>query len=205
MESKDNFSLLDTMPLYWLINDKPAAMMLYKIISGKKCKDIMCTRFVERSHEKISYINYDLLVAWNNGTVHSLTIRLLQKLEDLENFIEYPFEELFEIEDEEDELCCYIPRTRLLVYFLLSGALPGGKTVCRVGFPTGEDDIEDYLPEMPTMIISTEGEGDGSEISRLARYLKCPKPGNPQFGAIGRVVERWIEEYSNAAERSNNE
>ena len=47
---------------------------------------------------------------------------------------------------------------------------------------------------MPTMVVSTEGEGDGSEISRLARYLKFPEPGNPQFGPIGKITEHWIEE-----------
>lgn len=45
-----------------------------------------------------------------------------------------------------------------------------------------------------TMIVSTAGPGDDSEISRLARYPKRPEPGEPQFGSIGKITEHWIEE-----------
>lgn len=203
MNTNQDYTMLNVDPMCWLIRYTPAAKELYRILAGKECTDLVCPRVVRRSNSDFCYYSFDMLVLLRNDTKHSLTIRLLDRLEDLSKYYEHPLGDIYEYYDEQGELCFNIPYTQLMVYFLRSGELPGGKVVCRAGFPTGVDDLEDYRPEMPTMIISTTGEGDGGEISRLARYLRHPEPGMPQFGPIGRVVERWIGENSNAAERSN--
>lgn len=203
MNTSNDYTALSLTPMYRLVGDKTAGMELYRIISGRACEKVVCFKAVERSCGDFSFYIFDLLVRLKNNTKHSLAIRFLERMEDLGKFREHPFDGTFEYKDDDGEWCISRPYTRLTVYFLLSGNLPGGKTVCRVGFPTGEDDLEDYRPETPTMIISTEGEGDDSEISRLARYLRCPEPGNPQFGPIGQVVERWIADNSNSTEGGN--
>lgn len=204
MNTNQDYTALALTPMYRLYKNKAAAEELYRILSGKTCDEVVCIKVRERCRGESSYYNFDMLVKLRNRTAHSLTIRFLPKLEDLDKFWEHPLGDLFEFENDAGDLCYCRPQTRLLVYFLLSDEQPGGKVICRVGFPTGEDDLEGYRAEMPTMIISTTGEGDGSEISRLARYLRHPEPGNPQFGPIGQVVECWIKEDSNAAEGNDN-
>ena len=194
MHQEQSFTMLALHPMYRLFQNKAAVEELYRILSGKTCEESVCIQVCERSCGGFSYYNFDLLVRCQNRTFHSLTIRFLKKLDDLDRFWEDSLGNLFEFENEQGALCFGVPQTRLLVYFLLSGALPAGKTICRAGFPTGEDDLENYRTQMPTMVVCTEGEGDGSEISRLARYLRHPEPGNPQFGPIGKITEHWIEE-----------
>lgn len=203
MNEDKAITMLALQPMCRLYKNKAAAEELYRILAGKCCKEAVCIQVRERCRGAFGYCNFDMLVKLKNRIAHSLTIRFLPKLEDLDKFWEHPLGDLLEFENDAGDLCYCRPQTRLLVYFLLSDELPGGKVVCRVGFPTGEDDMEGYRAEMPTMIISTTGEGDGSEVSRLARYLRSPEPGMPQFGPIGKVVERWIADNSNSTEGGN--
>lgn len=195
MDINGNFSMFGMMQIYQLVSDMPAAKMLYKILSGKDCEEVVCVQVHKRVCEEYSDYSFVLFVRWKNKTYHSMTIRMLEKLENLDKFYEHPGGNWAEFENEQGELCFCVPRTRLLVYFLLSNEQPNGKTVCKVGFPTGEDDMEGYQADMPTMIISTVGEGDGSVLSELARYLRNPDPDDHRFGAIGKVVKRLGSEY----------
>lgn len=190
------FTLLDAECIFALISDFRAATILYHMLGGNKNHFVVDARMrwngwggCEKKEGQVQ--SFDMLAKDPFGMHHSMTVRFLASLDDLSEIEEHRFAKVWERnEDGRFLICC--PAARVLVYFTQAD-LPGGKLVCRYGFPMTADDLS--LPaELPTQIVSTSV-NDGSELAEFVQYLKHPDPQTQKYGQLSKRVEELRTEW----------
>ena len=185
----NEFSILDD---YWMqmfmINLK-ASDALYHLLGGKEShKVVRCQHRCNGwgwGDEYGEIISHEMLAKDQFGLNHAMTIRFIDDLSELEDIKEHPLGDVWEYQENGKDYFCR-PATHMLVYFL-NDTLPEDKLACKVGFLLIADDL-DINVELPTQIISTEVD-DGSELSNLVQYLKCPTCNRTEYGALADRVD----------------
>ena len=185
----NEFSILDDFWMQVLMLNRSAANVLYHLLGGKESHTVVrcqhrCNGW-SRDDKYTEIISHEMLAKDQLNINHAMTIRFIDDLSELENIKEHPLGNLWEYQESGKNYFCR-PTTHMLVYFL-NDTLPEDKLVCKVGFLLIADDL-DINVELPTQIISTEVD-DGSELSNLVQYLKCPTCNRTKYGALADRVD----------------
>lgn len=163
--------------------------MLYHLLGGKEGHAVVLTRSRRNgrhsNEEYTEIISHEILAKDYFSNYHSMTIRFIDDLCDLEEIKEHFWGDLWEYQEDGKNYYCR-PATHMLVYFL-NDTPPEDKLVCRVGFLLVSDDLNINV-ELPTQIISTVAD-DGSELADLVHYLKCPALHRTEYGALADRID----------------
>lgn len=185
----NEITILDDYWMQVLLRDRRAADVLYHLLGGKEGHTVVLTRSRRNGRhsngEYTEITSHEILAKDYFSNYHSMTIRFIDDLCDLEEIKEHFLGDLWEYQEDGKNYYCR-PATHMLVYFL-NDTPPEDKLVCRVGFLLISDELNINV-ELPTQIISTVAD-DSSELANLVQYLKCPVPHRAEYGALADRID----------------
>lgn len=129
--------------LHDLARDHKAAQVLYHALGGKQTHIVIATRWIRRwfTYKGAEYelFSSEILVKDEWNRLHMMILRVIDDLEILDMISEDPLGDIWDFHYQGK--ACFGSASSTVVVYLTSAKLPGGKAVCRFGFPLIPDDI----------------------------------------------------------------